>query len=282
MATLYNPTRDIVKRFDSPEDYAAHLERNCKGYVHDYGGDDWQGYDWNKALRVLREGDLTNVAAAEKIIADMHDANIFSSGIPLPVRSVVGYSPCVPAAITGHPRSMYTRNRSETLSLNSPISIYVETTVSAGVSHSELMSRGIAVLAFAMAMNITRPVSLYTASIGKPNSSSSGSVVRINTSPMDLGRAAYMLTNASYCRQLAFAAMKEAAPYGRQSNYISWPWDMMPRDGVYQASMREMLGMEGDDVLIYGGHLFDDLMRTNPVQWVKDMLAKHSGNQEGE
>lgn len=258
--------------FDAPEAYADYLSAMPSEYknLYDEHGDSWLGGPWEQCLNNLMVGDTTNLVAAQSLVDKMRDENLFSMGQPELVSGIVGFCPNVPNALMGAPYDMFNVVQSENESILSPIKIFVETTVSAGLTNSELVNRGVAVMAFALAMSMVRPIELYAASFGHIESKSCeqvcGAIVRIPTSPLDLERATFMLTAPGYCRRLAFPAMNYQQGLCREQS-IPFPRDR-----------RDLCMCEPHDVLIQGGHLYDTLMLTNPVQWVKNMIAKHRGD----
>jgi hypothetical protein len=269
-----------VARFDSPEEYRAYLQ-SSEVRSYNWLGDSWSGGTFDQCADKLYHGDTSTVADAEKIMSQLADAHIFSFDVPLTVPSVVGHMPLVPAAITGVPESMLARQYEPQQSNRSPLTIYIETTVSAGVSHNELIKRGVAALAFALAMNTIRPVEVYAISMGSPGKTkynATGAIVKIESKPLDIGRAAWILTNPGYCRTLAFSAMGHMAK--STSRRIDWSWNCTPTSQKYIAKMRELCDMSPQDVLISGGHLSDSLMRRDPVAWVRQMIEQHTNQGE--
>lgn len=268
---------------DSPEEYADYVQNKIPRSQWCTNSSLFAGRNMNEALDVLRHGDTKNLSRAEKIIQDMQDQEIFSIGLPMPVRCVHGYYPHVPSAIANHPKSMKRRVENDQIAINTPIRIFVETTVSTGVTTDQLTNRGIAALGFIMAMNLIRPVELYCLSVGYPKGvhtntphfKACGSVVKIASKPVDLQRACFMLTDVAYARRIACSAMYHMRNMDYKSN-IHWAWSLDPRLPQYQAQIREMLDLTEHDVVLYGGYIDDKLMLTNPIQWIKNMIEKHA------
>lgn len=284
MATLYNPEKDSFRRFDEPLDYKYYLENEIPKACFDNGSEGFYGREGDKSLDALIHGDSENLAAAQNILSQMQDQNIFSEHPPEIVNSVIGFAVDVPAALAGVPEEMYNFEQTENTSNTAPIAIYVETLVSGGVSQSQLTARGIAIMGFVLAMSQIRPVELYTVCIAGPRgrykrhsgTRADGIVCRIPSKPLALAQACYMLTDASYYRRLAFASMYHESGMTESTGSISWAWGSAPTEDDYVPSMREMLGLQPLDIFLKGGYLFDGLMLNNPVQWVKNMIQEHA------
>lgn len=263
--------------FDSPEEYADYLENTVPRSTRNRQ-DSFCGDPFDTAIGYLKNGHTANLAAAQKIMDELGDAQVFTTQSPSIRPDVVGMVPNVPGLLSGHPQGMLARYWEESPSLAAPMSLFVEVTVSAGVSHDQLIKRGIAMLAFALVMETVRPVDLYTVSFVSHSSNPGkfGTIVKIASRPMDIGRAVYMLTDPSYNRRLAFTAYGHLS--GTGDSHDSFPWiNGSPSNPDYVDKMRDMLEMQPDDVFIKGGFLTDKLMLNDPVQWVKNMVAQHGG-----
>lgn len=260
---------NTVVWFDGPEHYVDYLH-NIPGQYKNLYNDRFSGGSFDQALTKLINGDRSGLDKAQSIINQMIDAQLFSIGRPSIVSDMVGFMPNVPNAIMGQPNDMFRIVEDEDTTLTSPLRVFVETTVSAGLTHDELISRGVAVLAFVLAMNTMRSVELYTASFGRIHSDKEhGAIVRIPTNPIDLDRAVYMLAGVGFCRQLMFTTVSYQAKY---TNSHSIP---------FGRNCRDICKCEPHDVLLEGGHLSDTLMLNDPITWVKQMIKKHSASNLG-
>lgn len=273
-------------RFDSAEDFAAYMRAanaNCRRHGSAYN-DDWSGRPFNDALDTLEfKGDAANVPAAQAILNQVQsDESIFTSGLPMPVDCIAGYEPHVPHAIIGLPKSMIRREMSETQSITTPLRIYVDVAVSAGVSEQEMRNRGVAILALAMALQITRPIELHLFSLqidGRRqdyHSQYTLCTIKMTNTPIDLSRASYCLSSKSFFRNLCLSFIYASLGVSH-SGSSTWPFKgNNPNSEVYKSKARELMGMEAQDLLITGGYLNDTLMLNNPVAWVKREVALHS------
>lgn len=254
---------------DSPEAYHSYLSSIPRQFIALYDDSyDFRGGSYEQNLERLRIGDRTNLELAQKIMDQMHTQQVFSIGSPVLVPSVVGFIPNIPNYLAGVPQDMYNIEIDETPSPTSPIKIFVETTVSAMLTQKELTARGVAALALTLALSMTRPVQLYTATFGcynDWNGTVHGSIVPVMSNPIDLDRAVYMLTHSGFNRALAFPQISyQHNP--KSARYTSIPF---PRN------CRDICQCEPEDILIKGGHAEDTLMLNDPVAWVKQQLEKH-------
>lgn len=266
-----------VKWFESPEAYAFWLS-SIPSHLHSDSGWGFAGASVREGCDKLIQGDTSRLAQAQEIISKFDVSDIVSHHISILSPSVVGYIPNVPAIIAGQPETMLNRSFVESPNVQAPLTVYVETTVSSGVSQTELINRGVAILAFVLAMEVIRPVDLY---IALPHSHSKKPgvycpVIKIASRPMDLGRAVWMLTDPCFARRLFHTAINELSGAGRRCGVGPWCWGS-PFSSGYETKFRALLDMKPDDVLIKGGHIYDRLMLDNPIAWVQSMVDKHRG-----
>lgn len=263
------------RAFDTPIEYCEYLNSVRSPWKSESG--DWSGDSWERSTHCLVNGTKEYVTDAQKIIDKMADESIFSMQQPVLETSMVGFLPNIGNYMAGQPNDMFNIVHSEEENVTTPLNIYVDTIVSGGLSHKEIMARGIAVLSFALAMSNIRPVEVYACSICHPSGGmTGGTICRIPSKPFDMERAAFMLCDPSYARRLSFVGIGDQGNGSHQS--ISWAWHGTPTDASYENKMRQLMDMQPQDVYIPGGWLLDKLMLTNPVQWVKNMIAKHRGD----
>lgn len=272
-------TTHLYQTFDSPEAYADYLEQAGRQRSSDEYSDSWAGCSREQAIKTLRTGDASLLERAQAIIDKLDLAQIFSNELPVLEPSLAGFAANVPAAIAGHPEAMFSRGFVESPSVMAPLTVYVETNTSAGVSESQLIARGVAVLAFVLVMETMRPIDIYCTSLNMvPGTEKvAGSVVRIASRPMDISRAVWMLTSAGYSRRCRTEAQYFQHKQRKDPGY--WLFRKQPTDVAYIKGYRGLLNLESDDVVISGGHLFDALMLNDPVAWVRKMIEQHSGKQ---
>ena len=270
---MQHSTNNIL-RFDAPEEYHNYLRDIPSQYKWLQSDPEFAGGSYAQSLDYLAHGYDKHLAKAEQLIQQMSEAQIFTQHLPIMQSAMVGGFPNVPAALNGHPKSMFRRAPSDYEATTTPLSIYVETLVSAGVSQSQLVRRGIAVLGFVLAMNAIRPVEVYAVTVAAPDGRGAyGAITRLASKPMDLKRATFMLTDPAYYRRLAFSSMRERA--NNDTTFIAWPNGDYPTSDSYVPMMRKLCQCEEQDIFIKGGYLLDEKMLKDPVNWCKDMIAEH-------
>ena len=274
MARSHKSDRDNIKSFDSLEEFHAYCETVPLRYSQ-HLQEFFRMQRWDSCMRDLQNGNLASVDAAQSLIDKMADENIFSEGATELSTSLAGFMPCVPNAISGQPNDMFTFVPNEDVTLTSPLRIYFETTVPQTISERELTNRGIAILCFALAMSRMRTVEVHALSISASGNAGHayGVAVRLPTTPIDLARVAWVMTSQGYARNLGFSCVKHLQNDGRSSG-LSLAW-CHAHNRDRELSIRDTFNLEETDVVIIRESEDQRLMCSNPIQWVKNMLAKH-------
>src|SRR5215211_2489773 len=163
------------------------------------------GMTYDRSIEAVRSGDLTGVAASDKLLGEMESlAPVSHSWRTL--NSVVGMCPNVPQYLAGNPYNMRLKRRGATAT--APLSIFVELVASAGIKADTCLKRGAALLALVRMLANLRPIELWcVVAIGQRGSRSS-LCVRLDTAPLDLARAAHMLTHPSVFRALGYKSLE--------------------------------------------------------------------------
>lgn len=226
----------------------------------------------------LRNGDLTNVETAQKLIAQvMHS-------IPTLRREwksdVAGFFPNVPAFLAGEPESMWRAELEE--SDTTPIRIWVGVMSSGAISESELVKRGTTIAALAIALSERRPV-LITPYVNLGNGGrgaygNSGAIVSwdLQSSPASLSELMANLAHPNLVRHLGWHMCHLAA----QSHGTDTAGGWFP-NFLNETKMRQFLGCDEQDVWLPSAMVTDDLI-TKPVEWINREIARHLANVEAE
>lgn len=185
------------------------------------------------------------------------------------VATVSAGRPCVPVYLTGRPDCF---RRSMRVPMDrAPLRLYVEVSVSGGISDTQLAQRGAAVAALAMRLTELRPVELYACWNSGPTwdhtAKRYAGAVRIDTQPLSMAHAVAVLARSEFTRALRFAVLSRQdrrMDYAVVSNYTE----------AHRAEvMRRVFDMAPQDIYIPGGSLHEgnEFMR-DPVAWVNKYL----------
>jgi len=158
-----------------------------------------------------------------------------------------------------------------------PITIYVDTTVSAGFSPKQIRARGAAIAALAVKVSQTRPVQLFALAAMKPSGQpTSIATVDLGVSPLNVPLVTFALANAQFLRQVMFA---RTAKYGGEGGrgWIQWPWNESNGE-KRNPKLRKATGMDDNAVLFNGAYLADEMV-TRPIEWVENELRKMAPEQ---
>jgi len=240
------------------------------------GPNSWTGNESREdTLRLSASGDTRLVPEAEALLAQLNT----EISVPRRVweRSPAGAFCSVPDVLAGLPTPM--RRLRHTQDERAPITILVTTTSSAAVSAKTLAKRGTVILALVLALSRIRPVSLRQLTVVDGNRDRTGETVitaEINTTPLDLATACYVLTSAGFARRLTY-------DLARGLNGFSGGW---PRGytfgagGPYFAGLVKRLGLDPKQTLVVASAEMGDALLADPVRWVNTQIANFTANQE--
>lgn len=218
---------------------------------------------YRQVIETARTGDPAIVAKAEKLLDSFLDASSQITERQWEA-SPYGAYPVVPEYLTGFPDPMRCLTPRDCES--SPAEIWVDLSCSAGVSYDTLEKRGIAVLALVMKLQAIRPVDLYLCVGSQTNGVAVA--LHVNTRPLDLATAAFMMADGQFCR-LPMAAILRNASGGY--------WGSVPNEETF----RKWFGIPAESLVISALHLHysSECMR-DPVGWVNKQLRHFGAVQE--
>lgn len=280
--TLPNKTRGA--RFDCPAEFAAFLRGPAavNAYLTGDDDDDWSGATGTKTLAYSQAGDTARVSDCDRLLSIMETGADFSTARSVTVAAVAGGLPNVPAMLAGSPMAM--RRRQRVTDQAAPLSVVVDLGVSSSVKHPTIARRGAAALALVRLLAAARPVTLWAVS-GLQCSRHSDSpqnaafAVRLDTAPLDLSRAAWLLCAPEAFRRAGFAVAQTVAgkPTERGTNWLD---DDAKRHPALLADCLPALTGTADCLLVpslitSGSTQFDS--DSAAAAWVQDQLAAHGG-----
>lgn len=193
--------------FDGLADFA----RDCREKDTE-GSSSWLGGTHEDALRYCREGDLSKVEDAERLV-DRLDLEIDTNATrPMWTPSVVGSFPLVPAFLAGTPEAMLART--DVPDARGEVEIWANTTVSGACTSADMKRRGVVALAFAMALSRVRNVKLVVYS----TLDCSNVAIRLG-SPLDFSEVCAAFCQPVITRGLIYG---HAVRDGSKGHWSSW------------------------------------------------------------
>lgn len=271
-----HPNENVVV-FDSPAEFGTHYLANKFYGNHSDNSKAWYAnLSESQAANLAIVGDSSKVDDAEKLIEKFQTQIETSSFMDMP--SVAGCYPCVPDAIMGEPESM--REPMEIHSDHAPLTILVDIASSGGINAQQMEKRGTSILALVMALSATRPITLkvFSAGNGTENKAGDGfsiTAVNINTTPLDIATAAYVLCNVGYCRRLHY-------DYQYQYFGFTGKWAQFKGLGVYASDteeyaekIKQYLDVDGECLYITGALSTNETVISDPELWLKQQLEKY-------
>ena len=263
----------------SPENY---YRESC------IASNDWTGHiSYSDTMDRLANGHEPTAQKSDEFMEQLENRS-FNSRRFQNRAAVSGGVPCVPAMLAGHPLAM--RRREKIIDDQAPLSIIIDIASSGGISEKTLMKRGAAVTALVRLLSAVRPVTLMigcstTPTEGERNTDGRSAwhiFTRIDTTPIDLGRTAHLLSHPSIARAAfygAVAAERNINKDSRQSSVnLHWPYREGPthiRKHAHEIFSR-VLPNATESLYIGAAHIADPAL-DDPAKWLDDMLTQYGG-----
>lgn len=266
---------------NAPAAYLAHIRANGirPGITSDAMARWAGGKALADALDCVARGDNDIAQRSERAMAAMEDALDMPTATHITRMDVAGGYACVPAHLAGAPMAMRRRVRAQADA--APLGIVVDTTSSAGISAEQMLQRGAAVLALVRLLADRRPTECWALSALDANRDESpvtGATlqwVRIDTTPLDLARAGFILGHVGFARMVAYNHASNR--YGYMGG---WPYGFGPlSQGSFAHAAAQALPHLGESVFIPAPYGESDDVIADPIQWVRDHLARHSSEE---
>lgn len=223
----YTPGYDFVSAWESPEAFARYIaDIKKESCWHDAGwehGEDWSG---SKSMEASLEMAKTGWPDGAKTVTRIRDRVLAENPIrKQPIRyAIAGSTPNVPRAVSGNPLSMradeYGRNKRRPV-----ITLVCNMSANCGVSSTAISNRAAALAAVidqiedaGFATEVVTTATSYAGYGDPPKFKVCTSVlVKQSHQPVDVGRLAFGLGQASMFRRLVFAdwgSNQECRPLG--------------------------------------------------------------------
>lgn len=285
MDTLSLPHKTAGARFDDPAAFAAFLTRGpaaVSPYLSRDDRDAWAGASAAATLVRAVSGHAPLTAVCDRLLERMESATDFATARSVTVAAVAGGVPCVPAYLAGNPLSM--RRRLRVLDDTAPLAVVVDMGVSASVQHDTIQRRGAAAVALVRLLAAVRPVSLWAVtgqqiSRHSDKAANAAFAVRLETAPLDVARAAWLLCAPEAFRRGAFAAC-QAIGGDATGRDVNWLDNSHTRHHDLMRDCIPALTGHSDFVLVpslitAGATQF--ATDATAVAWVQEQLAQHGG-----
>lgn len=269
-STLRTGKADVAILCETMTELAEHMK--ARG-VSISGGSWIGGLTAAMADRCLREGEASRVAASEDYLAKFEGKFAFHTARFKTIDAVAGGAPNVAAYIAGTPLAM--RRRQRTADDLAPLTIVVDTTSSGGINAAKLERRGAALLALVRLLAARRPVTLWAGAALGPRGDNRvqmcSVMTRIETAPLDLARAAFLLGHPGASRGIGYSVIGEQC-----RGFGAWPYNDIDKTRTYGPEYFGRL-FPGTEILymppVFGG----ELESTAPDKWLTEKLAKYGG-----
>lgn len=277
---LTSPNGEAIPcaRFDAPEALAACLAGPVAASGTRHWGDannSFHGAGRADTLARAQSGDAARVGLSDAMMDRMETAVGFEARRWRAVDCVAGGAPNVAAFLAGSPLSM--RRRVRTMDAAAPLTIAVEMTVSAAVTAENIARRGAAALALARIAAASRPVTLWAVYGCQSEGQHAAFAVRIETAPLDVSRAAWLLCAPEACRRAAFSICSVLAGWPADSEGVQW---MRDHNDTMAAILPALTG--ASDLVTVAGLNSEDGRAAfaddaAAAAWVQSMLTTHGG-----
>lgn len=252
-----------VIKYESVQEFARSLPK----FPHYQGDMHWAGgLDYKECIRAIEIGDDESLRESDKLLERVEGDGIELLS-PMWENNRTGAFPCVPSFLAGDPEAM----RHLTLASTdvAPIRIYIDLFLSCGFSAEQCRIRGVTLLALARKLQAIRPVEMYLImSCGDRDSKKRfkdgwiSPMIKLETSPLDLTTASFVLGHPGFVRQLTF----------------NWCIEQGADSCIpYYTEAKERLDLEEQDLFINNAIFQRDALR-DPVAWVNAQVKKYAGD----
>lgn len=259
--------------YDSPRECAArHSEPDIRQKTPFDRLDWYDNQTPEQTVRFAQDGDMARVAPSDALLEKFEEISVETHRNRWS-DCVAGAFPNIPAYIAGQPLAM--RNRMRDLSAAAPLCVVVDLTTSAAIKADAIAKRGSALLAFVRLIAGSRPVELWAACglDGRKPGKQIGAfyqLTRIETAPLDLARAAYVLTSAAYPRRLCYDIARNVAGYAG-----GWPFSEMETSADEMRNVIAPLLPHADEFLCLPPLQLGDALVQDPEAWLRAALTKY-------
>lgn len=253
-----------LHKFNDIADFTKECEE--KG-VERYSSTDkfYGGMSASSAIDLCTHGILEGIKDSQKIIDDIQD-NSIETVKPQWLNSIAGAFPNVPAFLAGENECMF--NLGCDVSETAPIKVIIGLTSSRGVDERDLRKRGAAILALVMKLAEVGPVEAWAyIELDRDSREANLIMVRINTAPINLSVANYMLSHAAFTRGLGYHYL-----YKHHRTNGKWAFNSHNSEDRLNR-LKFAMGVTDNDIVIGSAFINDEIIK-NPIKYINQTLAK--------
>ena len=252
----------------------------------------WAGGNWRESIETLAHGGSDRLASLASPLVDQIAAAFPATTARRVVYSETGGSFDLGAAMRGEPNSF--RRRAKIESPRNPLTICANNVSSAGISAEIMRKRASAIVALAMAANMTRPVSVnfvisaqgnQTAATNRDFIKAGHLSICVNASmPLSIAEIASLFCDYPLTRSVGYGLVAWAySGFASHVGYrgIKWPRavESMSQDainGFAKSETRNLypLSSEADSVSIPGMMIGAEKEFSDPIAWVAREMAR--------
>jgi hypothetical protein len=264
--------------FQSVQEFASACRHVVGTSPLKHSGDNWtSGESYGQSLKLAETGDLSLVPRAKAKILKV--SSQLEVEYPTWTASPHGSYPVVPEAIIGLPTPM--RQLTRQLSDVSGIKLYFSTSPSGSLSSAQIFEVGMEMLSLAMGLERIRPIELWWweecgAQWNSDQTSKRGNnflvAIKISTQPLDIARAAYMLTSAGFVRNLLFS-FEHRLRY-RWSSFACWNNESYS-GAEHMEYARQMFRLKKHDTILPVLSAHHPLIK-QPQEWLQSVINRYT------
>lgn len=264
---------DNWRLFDSPAQALEHVETKCSSADNwTDGGREFYGRETQQGCaKRTRGGDLNRVAPSNALL-ERFERFAFETPRKGWRDDVTGSVANVPAYLAGQPTAM--RRRVTNKDAGAPLAVIVDLATSQGLDASVIEKRGAAVLALVRLLSMRRPVELWAGiftGAGGTDKDCAAIFTKIETAPLDLATAAYVLCSAGFPRRLLYSIAKVECGFAGHWPYSSHTASREHMGAICKAGFHHVT----DALCIPAVHIRDDIAQ-NPQAWIERKLTELS------
>lgn len=232
--------------------------------------------DHKGAIQRMKTGDIPSVEASDKFLRMVEDILPAPTARHEVIDDVQGGVPNVPAFLAGVPLNMRRKVKRENEA--APIAIIVNMTSSASISGEDMAKRGAAIAALARSLSSRRPVELWAGcGMDAHGRDASWNFWRIETAPLDLARAAFLLAHPAATR---YALYNICGHFHNSEG--SWPYRSLMNNAELERPIVRRAFPHIEDLIYVPSAFGSDEVIKDPMAWVQKHVAAHLGSEAGE